>query len=226
MNEHASAAAWFSPILKGNALVIMQALAYLADDFDGQVTVKVERLCEMTRMSRRTVQRALRELETLTFIERTGRHAAGRGRGGQAVATEYRVRTGMVSCETASFKAQPKPTKPSHRGNEPKACSKCGVMHTRSHRYCLKCANVIERARRKEKPRRFADMDDAQLQKARARGAAKMAQKRGKLMPQPCEKCGIAKAEKHHDDYAKPLEVRWLCRTCHLAHHKAEKVAA
>lgn len=91
MNEHASAAAWFSPILKGNALVIMQALAYLADDFDGQVTVKIEKLCTMTRLTRRTVQKALRELETLTFIERLTR-----GTGGQGVATEYRVRTSAV----------------------------------------------------------------------------------------------------------------------------------
>lgn len=91
MNEHASAAAWFSPILKGNALVIMQALAYLADDFDGQVTVKIDKLCQMTRLTRRTVQKALRELETLTFVERLPLGADGHG-----VATEYRVRTSAV----------------------------------------------------------------------------------------------------------------------------------
>jgi hypothetical protein len=37
------------------------------------------------------------------------------------------------------------------------------------------------------------------------------------LVPQPCEVCGATKVEKHHPDYSKPLEVRWLCREHHLA---------
>ena len=36
---------------------------------------------------------------------------------------------------------------------------------------------------------------------------------------QPCEVCG-AKAEAHHDDYDKPLEVRWLCFKHHREWHK------
>ena len=35
----------------------------------------------------------------------------------------------------------------------------------------------------------------------------------------PCEICG-AKAEAHHDDYEKPLEVRWLCFKHHREWHK------
>lgn len=41
----------------------------------------------------------------------------------------------------------------------------------------------------------------------------------GTLAPQPCEACGAAKAQAHHDDYQKPLDVRWLCQPCHRAHH-------
>jgi len=43
--------------------------------------------------------------------------------------------------------------------------------------------------------------------------------KRGELERKPCEVCAkIEKVHAHHDDYSKPLEVRWLCPL----HHKAE----
>lgn len=42
----------------------------------------------------------------------------------------------------------------------------------------------------------------------------------GKLIRQPCEVCGSAKAQAHHDDYSKPLDVRWLCSTHHSEWHK------
>ena len=41
----------------------------------------------------------------------------------------------------------------------------------------------------------------------------------GKLTRQPCEVCG-ARAQAHHDDYSKPLDVRWLCTTHHADWHK------
>ena len=40
-----------------------------------------------------------------------------------------------------------------------------------------------------------------------------------KIDRKPCEICG-AKAEAHHDDYDKPLEVRWLCFSHHREWHK------
>ena len=57
-------------------------------------------------------------------------------------------------------------------------------------------------------------------QKARgiARAYANVYLRRGKIERQGCEVCG-GSAEMHHDDYSKPLEVRWLCRVHHLAHH-------
>jgi len=42
----------------------------------------------------------------------------------------------------------------------------------------------------------------------------------GKLTKQPCEVCGNERAQAHHDDYSKPLEVRWLCVKHHAEHHK------
>lgn len=41
----------------------------------------------------------------------------------------------------------------------------------------------------------------------------------GKLKRQPCETCGALKAHAHHENYSKPLEVRWLCAMCHQRHH-------
>lgn len=44
----------------------------------------------------------------------------------------------------------------------------------------------------------------------------------GVLAPQPCEICGAAKAEAHHDDYDRPGKVRWLCRKHHVRLHKGK----
>ena len=46
--------------------------------------------------------------------------------------------------------------------------------------------------------------------KKAARRAVCYAISTGRLVKQPCEVCG-SKAWAHHDDYTKPLEVRWLC---------------
>lgn len=42
----------------------------------------------------------------------------------------------------------------------------------------------------------------------------------GTLVRQPCEVCGKERVDAHHDDYSKPLEVRWLCRGHHMEHHR------
>ena len=43
----------------------------------------------------------------------------------------------------------------------------------------------------------------------------------GKILPvSVCSKCGVdGRIEAHHPDYTKPLDVVWLCRSCHLAEH-------
>ena len=42
----------------------------------------------------------------------------------------------------------------------------------------------------------------------------------GRLVKQPCEICQESKAQAHHDDYSKPLDVRWLCTKHHAEWHR------
>ena len=53
-------------------------------------------------------------------------------------------------------------------------------------------------------------------EKAKAHQKVRRAIITGKLTRLPCEKCENPHSEAHHDDYSKPLEVRWLCRQCHV----------
>lgn len=39
--------------------------------------------------------------------------------------------------------------------------------------------------------------------------------RRGKIKKGTCERCGETNVHGHHDDYTKPLEVRWLCPRHH-----------
>jgi hypothetical protein len=64
-------------------------------------------------------------------------------------------------------------------------------------------------------------MTPEQKYKDNSRSYAGVYLRRGKLEPQPCEVDGCQqKPEMHHDDYSQPLNVRWLCRDHHLAHHQ------
>lgn len=56
--------------------------------------------------------------------------------------------------------------------------------------------------------------------KKKARTAVGNALRDGKLNRCSCEVCGNPTAHAHHDDYSKPLDVRWLCRTHHVEWHK------
>lgn len=47
----------------------------------------------------------------------------------------------------------------------------------------------------------------------------------GNMVKEFCEICGNPKSEAHHDDYSKPLEVRWLCDFHHKELHKKEREA-
>ena len=50
-------------------------------------------------------------------------------------------------------------------------------------------------------------------------GVVRKALKSGDLERKPCEVCGSPTSVAHHDDYEKPLEVRWLCYLHHSNIH-------
>lgn len=102
-------------------------------------------------------------------------------------------------------------------------CSGCGQHNPRApkQRYCTSCHAAYMRAHRPK----HSELTPIQKWKSNARAYANTYQRRGMLEPKPCETCG-AEAEKHHEDYSKPLMVRWLCRECHLREHRQERLIA
>lgn len=59
--------------------------------------------------------------------------------------------------------------------------------------------------------------------KLASRHILKAARRLGKIERGPCEVCGAENVHGHHDDYGKPLEVRWLCPTHHREWHANNK---
>lgn len=54
---------------------------------------------------------------------------------------------------------------------------------------------------------------------AKSHSAVARAIRTGKLARQPCDVCGRKDSHAHHDDYSKPLDVRWLCPPHHREVH-------
>jgi len=86
------------------------------------------------------------------------------------------------------------------------------------------------RRARKLNPEKFRDREREASRRARAnnpvkvaaRAAVNNALKRGDLVkPADCENCHKnVRLTGHHDDYNRPLDVRWLCYLCHGKEHR------
>ncbi len=55
-----------------------------------------------------------------------------------------------------------------------------------------------------------------QKRKDACRSYAGVYLRRGKIKKENCCFCGSDKSQMHHDDYSKPLEIKWVCRECHM----------
>ncbi len=80
---------------------------------------------------------------------------------------------------------------------------------------CRDCERAKDRLRQRE-PRHGGKWRRTDKTPARAKVSAAL--RNGTLVRKPCEVCGD-KAQAHHEDYGKPLEVRWLCRKHHAMEH-------
>ena len=56
-------------------------------------------------------------------------------------------------------------------------------------------------------------------EKAKARAMVSYHLRSGHISKKPCEKCGNIETEAHHEDYSKPLDITWLCESCHKKIH-------
>lgn len=129
-----------------------------------------------------------------------------------------------------------------------KRCFKCGETKPLSEFYahprmadghvnkCKTCNKRDVRLNRKDKISYYRDYDrergnrqtSEDLARYRADNPKKWAAhqavakavKHGTLVSQPCEVCGKLESNGHHDDYDKPLVVRWLCQEHHVAWHQ------
>ncbi len=62
-------------------------------------------------------------------------------------------------------------------------------------------------------------IDLGRREKCRVQQIAAKAIQQGRLERQVCEICGDERTHAHHDDYSKPLSVRWLCPRHHQLFH-------
>ena len=103
----------------------------------------------------------------------------------------------------------------SGRVNKCKCCTKKGVTANRSLN--IEHYREYDRARGNRQEDGYLKGWRAKYpNKYKAHGMVARAIRSRKLFKEPCEVCGGAEVHAHHDDYAKPLNVRWLCP----AHHK------
>jgi len=72
---------------------------------------------------------------------------------------------------------------------------------------------------------KHSELPDHQRLRAICRSYVNVYKKRNHIEKQPCQRCDWPFAEKHHEDYKKPLDVKWLCRECHLDEHYPDRIA-
>lgn len=117
------------------------------------------------------------------------------------------------SCKTIK-NLMPKPYSRGRGNGEYYRCRSCNAEHAARYRQTKRGKEAAYRAQ--------ASYYSRSKDKVMARAAVKRALVSGELLkPDNCTNCLVpARLDAHHDDYSKPLDVIWLCRTCHANRHK------
>jgi hypothetical protein len=101
-------------------------------------------------------------------------------------------------------------------------CATCGDRfkpqwwHKKEANYT--CCECRRKASRRKTELKYPD-------RVKARRRVLKALKDGILIRGPCIVCGDPKSQGHHDDYRRPLDVKWLCQKHHLALHADKRSA-
>lgn len=106
------------------------------------------------------------------------------------------------------------------RSGKCKECTKADVRTNRNKH--IEYYRAYDRARgNRQAPEYIKQYRCSNPDKYAAHIATNNAIRDGKLTKQPCEVCGTMKnIHAHHDDYSKPLDVRWLCAAHHRQWHR------
>lgn len=119
--------------------------------------------------------------------------------------------------ESTEFYAHPR-MKDGHLG-KCKDCTKRDVRARYWERHEERLAYDRRRSRSPERRQAITTYRKQNPAKVRAQILLHNAVARGKIARQPCERCGAPRADAHHEDYTKPLDMRWLCRMHHRQRH-------
>ena len=98
----------------------------------------------------------------------------------------------------------------------------CGAERENpKHGYCRKCMNEYMRKRTAAGKNGYRSLTPEATKRQRARAYLGTYVKRGKVIkPDVCSRCeSTDRIHGHHEDYDKPLEVVWVCHSCHMDIH-------
>ena len=112
-----------------------------------------------------------------------------------------------------------KPTTEFHRSaiNKDGLCGYCKICHNKQASKSKKNKKLL--SYKQLAPNKKFWLQENKLKK-KAHGDVAYAILTGKLVRQPCERCGTTQnVVAHHEDYNKPLEVLWLCKYHHKERH-------